>query len=60
MTGNAWVKVELPFAIVFGEVMHSKAVENGRYRVGLRIETLLMRDGGKGLEAQMLDLPLAL
>jgi hypothetical protein len=58
---NTWVKVELAFAIVFGEVMYSKANEYGGYRVGLRTETLLMRDGRTSLDAETLaslvDLP---
>ena len=56
---NAWVKVELSFAIVFGEVMYSKRDPDGGYRVGLRTETLLMRDGRTGLDAEKLDRPLA-
>ena len=52
LTVNAWVKVELTFAIVFGEVMYSRPVADGGYRVGLRMETLLMRDGRTGEEAR--------
>jgi len=53
LTVNTWVKVELAFAIVFGEVMHSKPAENGGYRVGLRTETLLMRDGHTSEDATL-------
>jgi PilZ domain len=52
---DTWVKVELPFAIVFGEVKYSKPVENGRYRVGLNLETLLLRDGRTRDDMRMLD-----
>ena len=55
---NAWVKVELSFAIVFGEVMYSKPDPDGGYRVGLRTETFLMRDGRTGLDAKKLHLSL--
>jgi hypothetical protein len=55
---NTLVKVELTFAIVFGEVLYSKPVPGGGYRVGLRMETLLMRDGRTGLDAEILDRPL--
>ena len=34
------------------------AVPGGGYRVGLRMETLLMRDGRTGLDAEILDRPL--
>lgn len=55
---NTIVKVELSFAIVFGEVLYSKPAAGGGYRVGLRMETLLMRDGRMGLDAEILDRPL--
>jgi hypothetical protein len=55
---NTIVKVELSFAIVFGEVLYSKPTAGGGYRVGLRMETLLMRDGRMGLDAEILDRPL--
>jgi hypothetical protein len=55
---NTWVKVELTFAIAFGEVMYSKAEAHGGYRVGLRMETLLMRDGRSDFDAGILDHPL--
>ena len=55
LAANSMVKVELSFAIVFGEVLYSKPVPSGGYRVGLRMETLLMRDGRTGLDAEMLD-----
>jgi hypothetical protein len=55
---NTIVKVELSFAIVFGEVLYSKPAPEGGYRVGLRMETLLMRDGRMGLDAEILDRPL--
>jgi hypothetical protein len=58
-TVGGWIKVELSFAIVFGEVMYSKPFPDGKYRLGLRIETLLMRDGRTGLDAEVLS-PLAL
>jgi PilZ domain len=57
---NTIVKVELSFAIVFGEVLYSKPALDGGYRVGLRIETLLMRDGRMGLDAEILDRPFVL
>ena len=53
------VKVELSFAIVFGEILYSKATADAAYRVGLRMETLLLRDGRTGLDAEVLDRPLA-
>ena len=56
---NAWIKVELAFAIVFGEVLYSKAEASVGHRVGLRIETLLMRDGQTGKEAELLNRPLS-
>ncbi len=52
---NTFVKVELAFAIVFGEVLYSKAQPQGGYRVGLRVETLLMRDTRRGGGAEMPD-----
>jgi len=52
---SAWVKVELSFAILFGEVLYSKPDQDGGWRVGLRMETLLMRDGRTGLDAEKLD-----
>ena len=55
LTVNTWVKVELSFAIVFAEVMYSKPDPGGGYRVGLRMETLLMRDGRTGIDAENLD-----
>jgi hypothetical protein len=55
---NTIVKVELSFAIVFGEVLYSKPALDGGYRVGLRMETLLMRDGRMGSDAEILDRPL--
>jgi PilZ domain len=55
---NTWVKVELTFAIAFGEVMYSKAEVHGGYRVGLRVETLLMRDGRSDFDAGILQHPL--
>ena len=58
LAANTLVKVELPFAIVFGEVLYSKPDPRGGYRVGLRMETLLMRDGRTGLDAETLNRPL--
>ena len=52
LTVNTWVKVELPFAIVFGEIMYSRPETRGGFRVGLRLETLLMRDGSTGESAR--------
>jgi hypothetical protein len=52
------VKIELTFAIVFGEVLYSKPAVDGGFRVGLRMETLLMRDGRTGLDAELSDRPL--
>lgn len=43
VTPQTWVKVELVFAILFGEVRYCKLTEDGRFRVGLRIETLFER-----------------
>jgi hypothetical protein len=54
---NTIVKVELSFAIVFGEVLYSQPLIDGGFRVGLRMETLLMRDGRMGLDAEILDRP---
>ncbi|HEY2844067.1 MAG TPA: PilZ domain-containing protein, partial [Bryobacteraceae bacterium] len=51
---NTWVKVELAFAIAFGEVQYSKPDPDGGYRVGLHMETLLMRDGRLGQVADLL------
>ena len=48
LTVDTWIKVELGFAIAFGEVLYSKPTEAGVYRVGLRVETLLMREGPQG------------
>ena len=55
---NTLVKVELTFAVVFAEVLYAKPVPGGGYRVGLRMETLLMRDGRTGFDAELLDRPL--
>lgn len=55
LTVSAWIKVELSFAIVFGEVMYSKPVKNSEFRAGLRMETLLMRDGRTGQDAEELN-----
>jgi hypothetical protein len=52
---NTWVKVELSFAIAFGEVQYSKAETDGGFRVGLRVETLLMRDGRIGDVPEILE-----
>ncbi|MBZ5676900.1 MAG: PilZ domain-containing protein [Acidobacteriia bacterium] len=56
-TVDTWVKVELGFAIAFGEVMYSKPTESGVYRVGLRVETLLMREGAQGQSFEMAEWP---
>ncbi len=56
LAAGSWVKVELAFAIVFGEVLYSKAHANGGYRLGLRIETLLMRDGRLGEAPELTSL----
>ena len=52
LTSLAWVKVELAFAILFGEVRYCKPTEDGRFRVGLRIETLFERNIRKGGAAE--------
>jgi hypothetical protein len=57
LTIKTWVKVELTFAIVFGEVVYSKAEPDGGFRVGLRTETLFMRDNHVGTNAELLNRP---
>jgi hypothetical protein len=54
---DTWVKVELGFAIAFGEVMYSKPTESGEYRVGLRVESLLMREGPQGQSFELGEWP---
>lgn len=54
ISNHTWVKVELAFAIVFGEVLYSKKEAQSGYRLGLRIETFLMRDGRLGDASELL------
>ncbi len=56
-TVDTWVKVELGFAIAFGEVMYSKPTTSGAFRVGLRVETLLMREGEHAQKFEMSEHP---
>jgi len=40
---GTWVKVELPSAIAFGEVMHCRETAPSEYRIGLLTERILFR-----------------
>jgi hypothetical protein len=54
LTPLTWVKVELAFAILFGEVRYCTPNGDYRFRVGLRIETLFERNIRSGQTTETL------
>jgi hypothetical protein len=43
---DVWVKIDLSYALVFGEVKHCSQDEKG-YRVGIRTDTVIHREQGR-------------
>jgi hypothetical protein len=54
---KTWVKVELSFAIAFGEVVYSRPNDLGSHRVGIRLEALIMREGLQGKNFELGEPP---